>query len=64
MPMNQPTIVPVYLDSLLTEQSSMPSLPHAAGPSCVIRTAAAEISFFNGVEECIIQSVIKELIQK
>ena len=64
MPTNQPTIVPVYLDPMSTEQSSMSSLSHAAGPSCVIKTAAAEISFFNGVEECIIQAVIKELIQK
>ncbi|MEK4698366.1 hypothetical protein MKX47_20910 [Solibacillus sp. FSL R7-0668] len=64
MPTNQPTIVPVYLDPLPTKQSSMSSFPHAAGPSCVIKTAAAEISFFNGVEERIIQAVIKELIQK
>lgn len=64
MSTNQPTIVPVYLDSLPTEQSSISSFPHAAGPSCVIKTAAAEISFFNGVEERIIQAVMKELIQK
>ena len=61
MPTNQPTIVPVYLDPLPTEQSSMSSFPHAAGPSCIIKTDENEILFFNGVDERIIQTIMKEL---
>lgn len=64
MPTNPPIIVPVYLDPLPTEQTPFSSFSHAAEPSCVIKTAVAEISFFNGVEERIIQAVIKELIRK
>lgn len=64
MPTNPPIIVPVSLDPLPIGQTPFSSFPHAAEPNCVIKTAAAEISFFNGVEERIIQAVIKELIQK
>lgn len=64
MPTNKLTIVPVKLDSLSIENSPTHSFQQTAGPSCVIKTAAAEISFFNGVDEHIIQAVMKELIQK
>ena len=57
MPTNKLTIVPVKLDPLPIEISSQ----YTAEPSCVIKTAAAEISFFNGVDERIIQTIIKEL---
>lgn len=55
---------PVFLDPLPTDQFPLPPFPHAVEPSCVIKTDTAEISFLNGVEEYIIQAVIKELIQK
>lgn len=61
MPTNKLTIVPVKLDPLPIEISSFHSSQYTAEPSCVIKTAAAEISFFNGVDERIIQTIIKEL---
>lgn len=64
MPTNKLTIVPVYLDPLPTKNTAPHSSQQTAEPSCVIKTAAAEISFFNGVEPHIIQSVIKELMPK
>ena len=59
MPVNKLTIVPVKLDPLPTETSSFHS-SHAA-PGCIIKTAVAEIAFFNGVDERIIQTIMKEL---
>lgn len=64
MPTNKLTIVPVKLDPLPTETSSADSFQQTAVPSCVIKTSATEISFFNGVDEHIIHAVMKELIQK
>ncbi len=61
MPTNKLTIVPVKLDPLLVETTSNHSIHYTAEPSCVIKTAVAEISFFNGVDERIIQSIMKEL---
>lgn len=61
MPTNKLTIVPVKLDPLPTETISTDSLQHKIVPSCVIKTAAGEISFFNGVDEHIVQAVMKEL---
>ena len=61
MPTNPPIIVPAFLDPQSTKHSSLPSFPHAAEPNCVIKTATAEISFFNGVDERIIQTIMKEL---
>ncbi|WP_241774638.1 MULTISPECIES: transposase [Lysinibacillus] len=49
------TIVPVKLDPIPTETSSTHSFQQTAGPSCVIKTAAGEISFFNGVERRVIR---------
>ncbi|MEX3748371.1 MULTISPECIES: hypothetical protein [Lysinibacillus] len=51
------TIVPVTLDPI-TDNSSPQISPE---PSCIIKTTSAEISFFNGVDERIIQTVLKEL---
>lgn len=64
MPTNKLTIVPVKLDPLPIENSSIRSFQQTAGPNCVIKIATAEISFFNGVDEHIIQAVMKELIRK
>ncbi|WP_375199717.1 hypothetical protein [Bacillus sp. RS11] len=55
------TIVPVTLDPITDEFSSNFSPQYSDCPSCVIKTAIAEISFFNGVDEHIIQTIIKEL---
>ena len=64
MPSNKLTIVPVYLDPLPTENTASYSTQQIAGPSCLIKTAVAEISFFNGVDTHIIQTVMKELMPK
>ncbi|MDM5246335.1 MULTISPECIES: hypothetical protein [unclassified Lysinibacillus] len=64
MSTNKLTIVPVKLDPIPTETTSTNSFQQTAGPSCLIKTAAGEISFFNGVDEHIIQAVMKELVQK
>lgn len=61
MPTNQLTIVPVKLDSLPTESATFHSTHDAAVPSCVIKTAETEVLFFNGVDERIIQAIMKEL---
>jgi hypothetical protein len=61
MPTNKLTIVPVKLDPPTNETSSNNSSNYPAGPSCVFKTSTAEISFFNGVDERIIQTIMKEL---
>lgn len=61
MPTNKLTIVPVKLDAPTNETSSNHSPKYFAGTSCVIKTATAEISFFNGVDERIIHTIMKEL---
>ena len=61
MSTNKLTIVPVKLDPLQTETSSFRSSPDTAAPSCVIKTAVVEVSFFNGVDESIVQTIMKEL---
>lgn len=58
------TIVPVTLEPINDEPTSV-SLPlPPSGTSCVIKTATLEISFFNGVDERIIQTIMKELNSK
>lgn len=61
MPTNKLTTIPVKLDPLTNEMSSNYSPKYHVGPSCVIKTDTAEISFFNGVDERIIQTIMKEL---
>ncbi|MEK4494874.1 hypothetical protein [Ureibacillus sp. FSL W8-0352] len=61
MSKNKLTIVPVKLNPLPTEATSFHSPHDAAKPGCVIKTALAEISFFNGVDEHIIQTIMREL---
>lgn len=55
------TIVPVTLDPIADKFSSNHSSQYSTGPSCVIKTTTAEISFFNGIDERIIQTIMKEL---
>ena len=58
---NRLTIVPVKLDPLPTESTTFRFSRDIASPSCVIKTAVDEIAFFNGVDERIIQTIMKEL---
>jgi hypothetical protein len=57
------TIVPV---SLHTENKDFvtPTSPAPSKSVCTIKTANAEISFFNGIDERIIQTVLRELKQQ
>ncbi|MFJ7640669.1 hypothetical protein ACQKL0_19825 [Peribacillus sp. NPDC097264] len=61
MSTNKLTIVPVKLDPFPTETTSFHSSEYTAVLGCVIKTAEAEITFFNGVDEHIIQTIMKEL---
>ena len=55
------TIVPVSLDP--ENNSTAATIPAAlsSNPTCTIKTGNAEISFFNGIDERIIQTVMREL---
>ncbi|NPC91924.1 hypothetical protein HOO54_06765 [Bacillus sp. WMMC1349] len=61
MPQQKLTIVPVTLhtekENTSVTKVAIPSL----NPTCTIKTSNAEISFFNGIDEHIIQTVMKEL---
>ncbi len=55
------TIIPVTLNPITDESSSISSLHSFPSPSCVIKTAGAEIAIFNGVDERIIHTIMKGL---
>ncbi|MGE8001330.1 hypothetical protein ACQKOF_22315 [Lysinibacillus sp. NPDC093190] len=55
------TIVPVTLDPITDNSSSTTSPQNAPEPSCIIKTTGAKICLFNGVDERIIQTILKEL---
>jgi hypothetical protein len=62
MPQEKLTIVPVTL--LPESRSTAPSispLPDSSGSCCTIKTANVEVSFYNGVEEQVIQTIMREL---
>ncbi|TQR12724.1 hypothetical protein [Psychrobacillus soli] len=61
MPHQKLTIVPVKLHPV--SENSLPFTPlDSLFPSiCTIKTAHAEISFYSGVDERIIQTVMREL---
>lgn len=61
MSTNKLTIVPVKLEPLPTKSATLHSSHDTAAPSCIIKTAQTEIFFFNGVDERIIQTIMKEL---
>jgi len=61
MPQQKLKIVPVTLH---VENKDLGSAASSTSPSnsiCMIKTANAEISFFNGVDDRTIQTVIREL---
>ena len=64
MPTNKLTIVPVTLDPIIDTSSFQNPQQSSLVPSCIIKTVNAEISLFNGVDEHIIQAIMKELVQK
>ncbi|NHC40410.1 hypothetical protein G6549_10540 [Bacillus sp. MM2020_1] len=61
MPQEKLTIVPVSLHP--ENNSTAATIPAAlsSNPTCTIKTGDAEISFFNGIDERIIQTVMREL---
>ena len=61
MPQEKLTIVPVTLHS--ENKFTSPSLSSIASSSCscTIKTANVEVSFHNGVDEHIIQTIMREL---
>lgn len=61
MQTNKLTIVPVALDPISDESPSITSLQNPSSASCIIKIANAEFFFFNGVDERIIETVMKEL---
>ena len=61
MPKEKLTIVPVTLHRKnISKPTSTPTVTGSSS-SCTIRTANAEVSFYNGVEEHIIQTIMREL---
>ncbi|MDQ0216820.1 hypothetical protein J2S13_003306 [Oikeobacillus pervagus] len=61
MPQQKLTIVPVTLHTE-NEKSLLSTSPKEPSPSiCMIKTANAEISFYVGIDERIIQTVMREL---
>ena len=54
-------IVPVTLHPEKEESTLAIPPVSSAAPTCTIKSGNLELSFFNGVDEHIIQTVIKEL---
>lgn len=61
MPQQKLTIAPVTLHTENENNSATKPTVLSSNPTCTIKTANAEISFFNGVDEHIIQAVMREL---
>lgn len=61
MPEQKLTIVPVTLQTEDKNTSAINQAVLSSNPACMIKTATTEISFFNGVDERIIQTVMREL---
>ncbi|MFB5198615.1 hypothetical protein ACE198_27870 [Neobacillus sp. KR4-4] len=64
MPKQKLTIVPVSLHAENKDFVPCTSPAPSSNSVCTIKTATAEISFFNGVDERIIQTVMRELKQQ
>ena len=61
MPQQKLTIVPVTLHTENEKASATNPAVASPNPTCTIKTGNAEISFYNGVDEHIIQTVMREL---
>ena len=61
MPSTKLTIVPVTLDPIHDNVRSVVPQSQNHSPNCMIKAAGVEISFFNGVDNRIIQFIMKEL---
>ena len=61
MPQQKLTIVPVTLHTEKENASASNPAVVSSKPTCTIKTGNAEISFLNGVDEHIIQTVMREL---
>jgi hypothetical protein len=61
MPQQKLTIVPVSLHTENENTSSKNLAVPSTNPTCTIKAGNAEISFYNGVDEHIIQTVMREL---
>lgn len=61
MPQQKLTIIPVKLHTKKENTSSTFQAVSSSNPTCTIKTGIAEISFFNGVDEHIIQTIMREL---
>lgn len=61
MPQQKLTIVPVTLHTENKNTSTTNPAVRSSNPTCTIRTGNTEISFYNDVDEHIIQTVMREL---
>jgi hypothetical protein len=61
MPQQRLTIVPVTLHSENKVSNTSISSTTSSNNACTIKTANVEISFSNGVDEHIIQTIMREL---
>ncbi|WP_251551107.1 hypothetical protein [Neobacillus muris] len=61
MPQQKLTIVPVKLHIDNENTSIADPVVVSPNPTCTIKTGNVEISFYNGIDERIIQSVMREL---
>ncbi|MDQ0271315.1 hypothetical protein [Cytobacillus purgationiresistens] len=61
MPHQKLTIVPVTLHAENKKSLPSSSSKESLASICTIKTANAEISFFGGVDERIIQTVMREM---
>lgn len=61
MPQQKLTIVTVKLHTENENNSSPNTAIPSSNLTCTIKTANVEISFFNGVDEHMIQTVLREL---
>jgi hypothetical protein len=61
MPTTKLTIVPVTLDPIQDNLTFAVPQSQSHSPNCMIKAAGVEISFFNGVDDRIIQVIMREL---
>lgn len=61
MPHEELIIVPVNLHTEKKDSTLAIPLDSSVAPVCTMKSGSLELSFFNGVDEHIIQTVIREL---